>query len=187
LMDDFRIGYDLALTHGIGKIIPPNGTLTPQASIIDNWTLNLFLNATQKDPQGRTLAKSIIPTPPFRWVDVPISFPPAGATQPVTATQPSPILLRYRTTASIDMRHVIIALGPDSPPVQQQGLSAPLSKVSSQDVTSMAAVPDGGTLFINLGKTESPGDPKKSEILILLLRPNIQQDATRPSSESPAN
>ncbi len=187
-LDDFRFGQGVTYPWGIQKTPPPAGAGVPNASIIDDWTRNLFQTATLADKRTRNLAAARIISFNRQAVDVPIHFPlPVPATE-APATQPAEksLTLRYLATTSADKKWVVLQLGPDAPPEPAGNFATP-PHIPVHEINPMMSIPVGGSLLVNLGKAEPSASSETAEEsgpVFLLLRPTIAN--TAPPTSAPA-
>ncbi|HVT80083.1 MAG TPA: hypothetical protein VHM90_05455, partial [Phycisphaerae bacterium] len=159
--DDFRIGYDIDVPFkdAAGK------SVNRQASIIDDWTLNLLLKMTQDDHksisadgQRVTLfdgVRGYFGTPSTE-VDLPNSDPAAKK----KVTLPA-LTLGLVGKVSADHKSVALTL--------EDTFNAG-KKPDEKAVRTTLSIPDGGILLINVGDIKLPGDDDTRQ-MILLIRP----------------
>jgi hypothetical protein len=163
-LDDFRVGWSLGVMfEGDPLRAPPNN-----ASIIDNWTLNLLLSAAQADRRSISLTAHAL-TPNGYPISVDI-LPPVGETSRVSGKDFTGLHLNVKPAASADRRYVILeGLRPARistvPP-------APAPATGRPAATTMCSTPDGGTLLINGGPL-ADADGQPTYHLLILVRPNL--------------
>jgi hypothetical protein len=192
-LDDFRIGWSFSPR-------PKNADGAGNGAIIDNWTLNIFLQARAQDAKSQ-----ILEMPALRALrnselsGLEISAKAAAAmtrradasTKPAAASQPAPnfpvgaafnVAARFEVIAkaSPDHRYVLftqprLTLPQESVPATGTlpGAPSPASAPAPREFALQTiSIPTGGTLLIDGGAVGDPSSHNTYRMLILI-RPNI--------------
>jgi len=185
-LDDFRIGYNLTIPLRDASQTAP----ASNASIIDNWTLNLLLTATQADKRTVTFSPPRTDVPNGYPFEVKISTPSVatGNTVPLWNTGDDAVealYLRATPTTSADRRYVVLSdlqfrtitsmlTASSTSPRAASGPGTNVARINdASKPDTIVSVPDGGTLLINGGPISSTIGGPPDRILLLLVRPNL--------------
>jgi hypothetical protein len=172
--DDFRIGWEWSFAAGpqaASSTQPAEKLHTYAASIIDNWTLNMLLQATQADKRTIQVTGAVATIPNGYTGTVLASYQPGTVPTgnvkpfvPMASASVSP-------TVSADRHYIVTAIeNIAAGPFGSTPATPALRIVERTNSANVVSIPDGGTLLINLGPI--PGDPEKRPGL-MLIRPSI--------------